>query len=124
MAFLNGLISFRVYSDSSETEFPQELIPSISKEFENSEITEIQATTVVLAAAGSQTISFNSVGTVKRWYLYSSAADLTLNVNGLGSSITYQSMEPGYIPMTLSSLVITNASASVSTTVTLVMIAS
>lgn len=123
MPFLTASIELTAYTDDNQTEFPQELVPSISKEFSSSSITELQSTTVVLAASGSQTISFNGVGTVKRWYLFSSAADVTLAING-GAALTYQGQEPGYVPLTLSSLVITNASASVSTTVTLVMIAS
>lgn len=123
MPFLKASIGVTAYTDDNETEFPQELVPSITKEFTNSDITEIQSTTVVLAPSGVQSISFNGVGTVKRWYIFSNVADLTLAING-GTPVTCQGSEPGYVPITLTSLSITNASASVSTTVTLVMIAS
>lgn len=124
MSFLSGTIEFRVYTDSAQTEFPTELVPSISKEFSNDSITEIQATSFVLAASGSQAINFNGVGTVKRFYLYSDAADLTLTINGGVTTYTYTAGEPGYVPIQLSSLTIANASSSSSTNVTLVMIAS
>lgn len=123
MAFLLGTIDFKVYTDSSQTDFPTELVPQISKEFANSTVTEIQSTTITLVGAASQVISFNGVGTVKRWYLYSSATDLTVNPNAIGN-LTFQAQEPGFCPITLSSLTITNASPSVDTIVTLVMIAS
>lgn len=123
MPFLNASISCQVYTDPDQTEFPQELLPSIQKEFSSSDITEIQSTTVTLTASGSQVIAFNGVDTVKRWYMYSNSADVGLEING-GASVTFQAGEPGYVPITLTSLHITNLSASVATTVTLVMIAS
>lgn len=123
MAYLVNNIEFKVYSDTSETEFPQQLLASVSKEFSSSTVTELLTVSVVLAGAGAQTINLNGVGTIKRWYLYSSSTALNVNMNSLGD-VTYQAQEAGYTPITLSSLVITNASASDSTTVTFIGIAS
>jgi hypothetical protein len=123
LAFLTGTIQFKAYIDSAETEFPQELVSDIKKEFENDAITEVQSTTISLAAGGSQSITLNGVSPVKRWYLYSSSTALTIDVNGLGN-MTFQAGEPGYIPITLTSLSITNASGTTATTVTLILIAS
>lgn len=123
MSFLTGSLNLDVYTDTAQTEFPNENLVKIFKEFSSSVITEAQITSISLAASGSQAISFNGVGTVKRFYLYSDAAALTLTINGSATTFTYEAGMPGYIPIQLSSLTIVNASSSVATTVTLAMIA-
>jgi hypothetical protein len=122
MAYLTGTIEFKVYTDSAQTEFPQELVPSIKKEFSDNSISEVQATTISLPASGSQAINLNGVATVKRWYLYTDASSLTLTINGSATTFTYNPGIPGFIPMTLTSLSITNDSASAATNVTLVLV--
>lgn len=123
MAFLEANITLKVYTDSEQTEFPEELVTDISKSYINSDVTELQSTTIVLAGAGSQAITLNGVATVKRWYILSSITALSLVING-ATAVTLQAAEPGYIPITLTSLTITNADPSVSTTVTFIPIAS
>ncbi len=123
MAFLAVNVSLQAYIDSNQTEFPEQLISNISQDFEDSAVTQMQSTTIVLAGGASQVITLNGVATVKRWYIFSSATDLTLAING-AAAMTCQASEPGYVPITLSSLTITNADPSVSTTVTFIPIAS
>lgn len=121
MAFLNGSIELRLYADSSQTEFPKELIPHIDKEFSDTTVTGAEVVYIPLAASGSQTVNFNSVGTVKRFYLYSNTTDLSVNMNGLGT-VTYEAQIPGFMPIQLSSLVLTNSSSTTATTAVLVLI--
>lgn len=121
MAFLQGTISLEVYSDVQQTEFPKELIPQIAKDFQDLTITGAQVSQIPLAASGSVTVNFNSIGTVKRWYLYSDTTDLNVNMNGLGD-VTYETGIPGFVPIQLSSLVLTNASATTATTAFLVLV--
>jgi hypothetical protein len=123
MAFLTGTVEFKTYTDTSQTEFPKELVPHIKKDFSNTSITEIQSTTISLAALGSQAITLNGVSPVTKWYLYSDTTALTLTINGSATTFTYEAGMPGYIPIALTSLTIVNASAVSATTVTLVLIA-
>lgn len=120
--YISGKIELQAYTDSAQTEFPKELVPSIEKEFANTAATEIQCTTLTLAGAASQAISLNGVGSITKIYLYSDATDLNVNINGLGN-ILYSAQVPGLMPLSVTSLTITNAHATTSTTVTLVLIA-
>lgn len=121
MAFLTGTITVQVYSDTQQTEFPKELIPQISKDFQDLTITGAQVSQIPLAASGTVTVNFNSIGTIKRWYLLSDTTDLSVNMNGLGN-VTYEAGIPGFTPIQLSSLVLTNSSSSLATTAFLVLI--
>ena len=123
MAFLQGNISFTVYTDSAQTEFPTQLVPQLDIDFEDNAVTQAQASTITLAASGTQTINLNGISGLKRMYLYSDTNDLLVNMNGLGN-ITYKAQEPGYMPLELTSLAITNSSSSAATNVTVVLIAS
>lgn len=123
MAYLVANVKLKAYTDTNQTEFPEQLVSNIEKEFTSSSVTEVQSLTISLAALGTQAITLNGVATVKRWYIYSSATDVTVEINGL-SALTVQAAEPGYIPITLTSLTVNNASASTATTVTVVLIAS
>lgn len=121
MAFLVGKLDLKVYSDVSETEFPKELVPQITKEFEDLTISGVQVSSFSLAAAATQAINTNGIGTVKRFYLYSSVSDLSISINGL-AALTYEAGIPGFAPITVSSLSITNSSASIATVVSLVLV--
>lgn len=122
MGYLVGLIDFKVYSDSAQTEYPKELIPHIEKEFSASTASEVLVASVSLAASGSQTVNFNGLDSCKYFYLYSDTSNLTLTPNGSATTFTYTAQVPGFVPIQLTSLVIENASASNATTVTLVLI--
>lgn len=121
MGFLTGKINLKYYIDSSETEFPEEVLANIAKEFEDAAVLEFETISIDLAASDSQAISLNGVATVKRWYLYSSATELSLTINGT-AGFTYQASMPGYMPIELSSLTIANASSTTATKVTLILI--
>lgn len=121
MPFLNVTLDIEIYTDSAQTEFPQELVPHIVKEFEDTAVTQIQATTVSIAANGSQTINLNGLTSVKRFYLFSDTTALNVNMNGLGN-ITYQAQEAGYCPLNITSLVLGNASSTTATTATVILI--
>lgn len=122
MAFLTGTIAFKAYTDSAQTEFPQELVSDLSKDFANSALTGVESSTFSIAALGTQTINFNSVSSVKRFYIYSNTADITVNMNSLGN-ITCKAGIPGLVPFTVTTLIIGNSSASLATTVTVILFA-
>jgi hypothetical protein len=121
--FLNGKITLNVYSDASQTAFPLENIPLLTKEFTNSALVGVQPTVFALAGAATQTISLNGVGTVKRLYVYSDAQNINVNINSLGN-ILFQAGEPAYLPATVTTLIITNAHATISTNVTVILLGS
>jgi hypothetical protein len=123
MAFLVGSMDIQVYTDSAQTDFPTKFSLNERPEFADSAITEVQTTTVLLAPSGSQTINFNGVGTVRRFFVFSDTADITVNMNSLGA-LTCKAGDPGWVPFEITSMVITNASASLSTTVTVSLVAS
>lgn len=121
MAFLNGQLDLQIYTDAAQTEFPQISIPEISMPWTNSSVTGIQPLYFNLAASGTQAVTFNGLTGVTQFYLYSDAANLTLTINGT-AGFTYTYGLPGFIPVTLTSLSITNASSTVATNVTLILI--
>lgn len=121
MAFLTGTITVQVYSDTQQTEFPQELIPQITKNFQDLTITGAQVSQIPLAATDSISINFNNIGTVKRWYLFSDVADLNVSING-AADVVYEAGIPGFVPIALTSLDLENPSLTLDTTAYLVLI--
>ena len=119
--FLSGNLEIQIYNDSAQTDFPSVLVPKIKREWSDSSTAEAQLVVVSLAASGSQAISMNGLDTVTRMYLYSTAADINVNMNGLGN-IQMKYGEPCYAPLSISSLTITNTSGSVATTVEVLFI--
>jgi len=120
-AILEGSIELKVYTDSQQTEFPQELIPNITKSFQNLAVDSAQITYISLSASGSQAITLNGTSNLQYMYLYSDTSDLSLAING-GAAITYKAAIPGFMPLVVTSLTITNASASVATNVAIAII--
>lgn len=120
MAFLTGKIELLVYTDEAQTEFPMEKIPNISKEFEGLDIDGVMPFVTSLAASGTQTLNFNGLS-VKKIYIHSNLQNISVNINGLGA-ITYEAEIPGFMPLAVSSLVITNLSSTDPTTVTVIAI--
>ena len=116
MAFLEGEIKLNLYADSAQTEFPQQLIPSYAKTWMSTSVDEAQTNYINLAASGTQAFTLNGVGDVQGIMIYSDAADLTITING-GTAMTYKAAVPGFMPLVVTSLSITNASASVATNV-------
>lgn len=119
--FLSGTLELQIYNDASQTDFPTVLVPQIKRTFSDTSTAEAQLTVINIAASGSQAITLNGVDTVTRMYLYSSSADIQVNINALGN-ITMKYGEPCYAPFTVSSLTITNTSSSVATTVEILLI--
>lgn len=120
MAFLTGNIELQIYTDSQQTEFPSELIPSISKTFEDTSVTGVQPLVFSLAASGTQAINLNGLA-VSRVYLHSASTALNVNFNGLGT-VSYEAGIPGFMPITVTSLSVTNSSSSTATTVTVILV--
>lgn len=124
MAFLTGSISLQVYTDTAQTNFPTQYALNETMTWTSSSVLSAQNTVVVLAGSGSQTINLNGLtSTVKRISVFSDTSNINVNINGLGN-ILFQSGEPSYMPATITSLVITNSSSSVATTVTVALIGS
>jgi len=121
MPYMTGKVELTIYNDAAQTDFPLVNVPSISRTFSDTDVAEVQTTVITLAASGSQAITFNGLDSVTKWALFSSTSDLTLTINGT-AGFTYKAGIPGWIPITLTSLTITNASSSVATTVELVMV--
>lgn len=121
MAFCKGKLTLNYYNDSSDTEFPQVNVPLIDREFKAEDTQGVQTTVVSIAASASQTINLNGLTTAVGIYLFSSAADINVNMNGLGN-ILFAYNRPCYFPATITSLVITNTSATLATTVEVVLI--
>lgn len=119
--YLSGKVEVQIYNDSAQTDFPSVLVPKITREFSDNSSAEAQLTVISLAASGSQTIQLNGVDTVTRMYLYSSSADIQVNINSLGN-INMKYGEPCFAPFTVSSLTITNTSSTVATTVEVLLI--
>lgn len=119
--FLSGTLNLQIYSDSAQTVYPQLSQPNLNVTFTNSAVTGKEELYFSLAASASQTINFNSLSGVTQWYINSDAANLSLQING-ASAMTYTFGIPGYIPLTLTSLIVTNASSSVATNVHLILI--
>lgn len=122
MAYAIGTISLQVYTDTSDTVFPQLSVPNFSATFKDSTVTGVQPLYINLTASGSQTINLNGIGTPTKFYFYSDATDVNVNINGLGN-ILFKAMVPGFVPCQISSLVLTNSSSSTATNVTLVLVA-
>jgi hypothetical protein len=114
--FITGKLELDFYNDSADTEFPEVNVPSVIREFKSTTAAEVQTTVISLAASGSQTINLNGLDAVTGLYLYSASADLLVNINGLGN-LTLKYGRPAYIPVSVTSLVLTNSSASLATTV-------
>lgn len=121
MAFLEGKIDLLVYTDATQTAFPTEKLVDISKEFADLTVAEAQPLYLNLAASGSQAVNFNNVGTVEKVYIYSDSTDITVNFNSLGA-ITYKAATPGLMPIEITSLTVTNASAVSATNVVVILI--
>lgn len=119
--FLSGTLELQIYNDASQTDFPTVLVPQIKRTFSDNSSAEAQLTIINLAALGAQAITLNGVDTVTRMYLYSSSADVSVNINALGN-INMKYGEPCFAPFTVTSLTITNTSASVATTVEILLI--
>ena len=120
-AILQGSIQLQVYTDSQQTEFPQELIPNITKSFQNLAVDSAQIVYLNIVGAASQAINLNGTSNIQGIYIYSDTSDLSLAING-GSAITYKAAYPGYMPMVVTSLTITNASATVATNVVVAIV--
>lgn len=122
MAYLTGTISLNVYTDTTQTEFPQENLAQITKSFQSVVVTGASSPLFALAALGSQAVDLNGAGTVTGAYICSSATDINVNINGLGN-ILFHSGVPAYLPATITSMTITNASSTTATYVTVMLIA-
>lgn len=121
MAYLTGSINLKLYTDSSQTEFPQELIPSMLKNFQNTGVDSAQTTFINLAASGSQAITLNGTSNIQGMYVFSDSQDITLAINGL-SAITYKAGMAGFMPMVVTSLTVANSSSTTATNVTIILI--
>lgn len=121
MAFLEGTIELKLYTDSEQTESPQELIPSYNKVFQNVSVDSAQTTYISLPASGSQTINLNGTSNIQGVALYSSTSDISVNINTLGN-ITLKAQSPGYMPFVVTSISITNQSSTEATNVLIVLI--
>lgn len=120
---LVGSIGLQVYTDSSQTNNPQLLMPSITQSWTSSTVTGVQTETVSLAALGAVTVNLNGLTSVKGLFIYSDTTNVSVNINSVGN-ITCNASIPGFIPFTVTSLVITNASATTATNVTYSLISS
>ena len=120
MGFLTGTVEVNFYNDSTDTEFPLVNVPNIRRTFKSSDALEVQTTVVSLAASGSQVISLNGLDTVNCLYLFSTAADILVNINALGN-ISMAFNRPAIMPASITSLTITNASATDATTVEILL---
>lgn len=121
MGYLVGSLSLQVYSDTNQTNFPQQVVLNETPSWSSSAITGCQPTIVSIAASGSQTISFNGLSGVTGFYFYSSATAVNVNMNGLGN-IQFAAATPGFIPATVTSMVLANTSSTTATTVTVALI--
>lgn len=119
--FLSGTLELQLYNDAAQTDFPSVLVPKIKREWSDTSSAEAQLTVISIAASGSQAITVNGLDTITRMYLYSSAADIQVNINSLGN-ITMKYGEPCIAPFTVTSLTITNTSSTVATTVEVLLI--
>jgi hypothetical protein len=119
--FLTGKITLNVYQDSAQTPAPLLNIPSVAQAFQSSVVTGVQTSTVSVAASGTQAITLNGVGTVTGVFLYSDTSNVNVNINGLGNMVLHSGV-PGFMPLTVSSLSINNASAA-ATNVTVILLA-
>lgn len=123
MAFLVGSMDIQVYTDSAQTDFPTKFSLKEQPAFSDSSITQVQTTTFTLAALAANTINFNNVGTVKRFFVYSDTTNVTVNMNGLGA-LTCIAGDAGWVPFQITSMVVTNSSSTLATTVTVSLVAS
>jgi hypothetical protein len=121
MAFLVGSMSIEVYTDPAQTNFPQQIIMNQAPTWTDNNVSQVQTSTIVLAASGSQVINLNGITGITGFYIYSSATAINVNLNGLGN-IQYQFGVPGYVPASVTAMTITNTSSSVPTTVTISLI--
>ncbi len=119
--YLSGKVEVQIYNDAAQTDYPSILVPKISREFSDTSTAEAQLVVVSLAASASQAITLNGLDTVTRVYMYSSSADINVNMNALGN-IQMKYGEPCYAPFSISSLTVTNTSGSVATTVEILLI--
>ena len=119
--FLTGKITLNAYTDSAETASPLENLPLITKEFTADDLVGAQPTVLSLAAGASQVISLNGIGAVKGLYLFSDGEDVNVNMNALGN-LLFSSGYPAFLPATITTLTITNASATTATNVTLTLL--
>ena len=118
--FLTGKIQLIAYNDSQQTEFPQEKVLDMAKELSANDLTNAETLVVPLVGAGSHVVNFNSISPVKRWFIYSNATEVTVALNG-GSSLNLLVNEPGYMPLAITSMTLTNTDPDTDTTVTVVL---
>jgi hypothetical protein len=121
MAYLVGSMNIQVYTDSSQTNFPQQVVLNETPSWNDNSVTGVQPTIISLAASGSQTINLNGLTGVTGFYIYSSTANVNVNLNSLGN-VLYKYGVPGFVPATVTSMVITNTSSTMATTVTVALI--
>ena len=120
MAFLVGKVELQVYTDSAQTANPRELVPNIQKDFTSTAITGVMELTLTLASGASQVVNLNGLTSVDGLYLYSSATDVGVAINGL-AEITFRSQKPSIANIGLTSLTVTNHSVTTDTVVSLVL---
>lgn len=121
MAFFKGKVELDFYNDSTDTEFPDVNVPSIKRSFKAATAAEAQTTVVSLAALGTQAISLNGLDSIDGVYIYSQSTSITVDINGLGN-ITLAAGRPSVLFGTVTSLSITNTSASTATTVEVMLV--
>lgn len=120
--YLTGKIDLKAYTDSTQTAFPKELIPSIEKEFSDEAVTSVQVLNASIPANTTQAINMNTVTPTSKVYVYSDLSDVTLAMNG-GGAILYKKGSPGIMPLELTSLTVANVSQTIATNVTIILIA-
>ena len=121
MGFFKGKLELDFYNDSADTEFPEVNVPSIKRSFKASSAAEVQTTVISLAASGTQAISLNGLDSIDGLYIYSVSTAITVDINGLGN-ITLAVGRPSVLFGTITSLSITNTSASTATTVEVMLV--
>lgn len=115
MAFLIGELKVQAYNDTSDTNSPLVNIPNIDRKWKNSALTQDQVALYNIPANGTITVNVNGISPT-RLYLYADLANIQVNINALGN-ILFALGEPAYMPATVTSLVITNTSATLAVNV-------
>lgn len=120
--FITGSIELKVYSDAAQTEFPQQIVTWFKRALDDSTAVAQQSTTVSIAASGTQAFNLNGLTSIDRFFLYSDTANVTLTINGSATPLTLKYGVPGFIPITVTSMSITNTSSTLATNVTFIPI--
>jgi hypothetical protein len=118
--FLEGSVQLKVYADAEQTQFPQELLPSYLNKW-SAEPSGVQTIVVSVPASGSQSINLNGLSNVTGVMIFSDAYDINVNINSLGN-ILYKAGVPGFMPLVVTSLSVTNTSSTYATNVTVAII--